>query len=421
MKNILSGKCLLLIAFFLPSLSFAQTLSLDSAYEQAKQNYPLIRQRQLIQKTAELNIENLSKGFLPQVTINGQATYQSEVTQVNVPIPGISIPSPSKDQYKITGDVSQVIYDGGVTKTEKVTQRLNEAVEQQKIEVELYKLKDRINQLFLGILLFDEQIQQAQLIKKDIDVGIKTTEAMVQNGVSFRSNLDVLKAEQLRSDQRVIELKANRTSLLNTLSLFTGKPLPQNIALEKPSNPLLSKDIIRPELQLFNRQTFLLEQQKKLIYAKNLPRTSLFFQGGYGRPGLNLLKNEFDWFYITGVRVTWPLGGFYTYKNDRQLVEVNKKTVDIQKDIFLLNTNAQLIQQQADIEKFNQLIASDNEIIGLRVSVKQASLAQLQNGVITPNDYIREVNAEDQARLMLITHQLQLLQAQINYQTIIGK
>lgn len=421
MKNILPVKYLLLLLLLLPVLSFAQSLSLDSAYERAKQNYPLIRQRQLIQKTAELNIENLSKGFLPQATINGQATYQSEVTQVNVPIPGISIPSPGKDQYKITGDVSQVIYDGGLTKTEKVTQRLNEAVEQQKVEVELYKLRDRINQIFLGILLFDEQIQQAQLIKKDIDVGIKTTQAMVENGVSFRSNLDVLKAEQLRADQRVIELKANRTALLNMLSLFMGRPLPGDVSLERPANPIISKDIIRPELQLFNRQSSLFEQQKKLIYAKNLPRTSIFFQGGYGRPGLNLLKNEFDWFYVTGVRVTWPLGGFYTYKNDRQLVEVNKKNVDIQKDIFFLNTNTQLIQQQSDIDKFNQLIASDNEIIGLRASVKQASLAQLQNGVITPNDYIREVNAEDQARQMLITHQLQLLQAQINYQTITGK
>jgi outer membrane protein TolC len=417
--NILSKSLLFLL--FIPAFSFGQTLTLDSAYEQAKQNYPLIRQRQLIQKTAELNIENLSKGFLPQVVINGQATYQSEVTQVDVPIPGISIPSPSKDQYKVTADVNQTVYDGGLTKTEKVTQRLNEAVEQQKIEVELYKLRDRINQLFLGVLLFDEQIQQALSNKKDLDIGVKTTDAMVQNGTSFRSNLDVLKAEEFKASQRIIELNSNRNSLIRTLGLFTGKELPANIILQKPANPLLTKDITRPELQLFNRQSSLYEQQKKLIYAKNLPRTSLFFQGGYGRPGLNLLKNEFDWFYITGVRVTWPLGGFYTLKNDRELVEVNKKTVDIQKDIFLLNTNAQLIQQQSDMDKYNQLIATDDQIIALRASVKQASLAQLQNGVITPSDYLREVNAEDQARLMLITHQLQLLQAQINYQTIIGK
>jgi outer membrane protein TolC len=407
--------------FLLPLVSLAQSLTLDSAFEMAKRNYPLIRQRDLIQKTTQLTIENLNKGYLPQVSINGQASYQSDVTQVSVPIPGINIPSPSKDQYKITADVSQMVYDGGLTKTEKITQGLNEAVEQQKIEVELYKLRDRINQLFLGVLLFDKQIGQAALAKKDIDIGVNKTEAMVNNGVAFRSNLNTLKAEALKADQRLIELRSNRESLIKTLSLFIGKELPANTVLEEPSSPMLSKDIARPELQLYSKQSKLIDEQKKLIYAKNIPKASLFFQGGYGRPALNLLKNEFDWFYITGVRLNWSLGGLYTFKNDKRIVEANSKAVDIQKDIFLLNTNSQLIQQQSDINKYTSLVASDKEIIELRESVKTASLAQLQNGVITSNDYLRDVNAEDQARLTLITHQLQLLQAQINYQTITGK
>src|SRR5207249_2127217 len=141
----------------------------------------------------------------------------------------------------------------------------------------------------------------------------------------------------------------------------------------------------------------------------------------YGRPGLDLLKNEFATFYIGGIRLNWLLGGFYTSRKEKELVEVNKKMINIQKEIFLLNTNSQLKQQQSEIEKLKQLTASDNEIIGLRVQVKDAAVAQLENGVITANDYLREVNAEDQARQVLITHQLQLLQAQINYQTISGK
>jgi outer membrane protein TolC len=420
MKNI-KNRWLLAGLFLLPLVSLAQSLTLDSAFEMAKRNYPLIRQRELIQKTTQLSIENLNKGYLPQVSINGQASYQSDVTKVSVPIPGITIPSPSKDQYKITADVSQMVYDGGLTKTEKITQGLNEAVEQQKIEVELYKLRDRINQLFLGVLLFDKQIGQAALAKKDIDIGVNKTEAMVNNGVAFRSNLNTLKAEALKADQRLIELRSNRESLIKTLSLFIGKELPANTVLEEPSSPMLSKDIARPELQLYSKQSKLIDEQKKLIYAKNIPKASLFFQGGYGRPALNLLKNEFDWFYITGVRLNWSLGGLYTFKNDKRIVEANSKAVDIQKDIFLLNTNSQLIQQQSDINKYTNLVASDKEIIELRESVKTASLAQLQNGVITSNDYLRDVNAEDQARLTLITHQLQLLQAQINYQTITGK
>ncbi|MDP9230184.1 MAG: TolC family protein, partial [Bacteroidota bacterium] len=161
--------------------------------------------------------------------------------------------------------------------------------------------------------------------------------------------------------------------------------------------------------------------QNKLIQAKNQPRASLFFQGGYGRPGLNFLNNEFDLFYIGGVRLNWPLGGLYTRKNEKKMVSINKNIVDIQKETFLLNTNTQLKQQQSEIEKLQNLEKTDEEIIALRVRVKNAAKAQLENGVITANDYLREINAEDQARQTLITHQLQLLQAQINYQTISGK
>ena len=177
----------------------------------------------------------------------------------------------------------------------------------------------------------------------------------------------------------------------------------------------------RPEIKLFADQNKLLDQQTKIIQAGNQPKASLFLQGGYGRPSLNLLKNQFDFYYIGGVRFNWSLSGLYTRKKENQLVAINKKGVDIQKEIFLLNTNTQLQQQQSEIDKLKQLIVSDDEIINLREQVKEAAKAQLENGVITANDYLREVNAEDQARQTLITHQIQLLQAQINYQTISGK
>ena len=419
-------KRLLIVLLIMPAILYAQeqSLSLQKGYELAQQNYPLIKQRELIKQTTDYTIENLGKGFLPQIYLSGQATYQSEVTEVNLrSVPGIIVQPLSKDQYKILADVNQLIYDGGVIKQQKNIQQLSDDLEQQKVEVELYRLKERINQLFLGVLYLDEQLKQVDLIKADLNNGIKRVEAQVNNGVAFKSNLNVLQAELLKADQRAIELKASRKGFIDVLSLFINQPLSADTKLGRPDmdGSVLGNDIQRPELKLYSTQEKLLGGQFRLADSRNRPRASLFFQGGYGRPSLNFFKNEFDFFYTTGLRLNWSLGGLYTQKREKKIIELNQKTVDIQKEVFLFNTNTQLKQQQSEVEKLQRLIATDTEIIDLRTKVKDAAKAQLENGVITANDYLREVNAEDLARQTLISHQIQLLQAQINYQTISGK
>ncbi len=414
-----------LFILLLPLFTVAQQpalLSLTKAYELATQNYPLIKQRELLKQTAEITIDNLSKGFLPQFSVSAQATYQSDVTQVNIPVPGIKITPPSKDQYKLVADVNQLVYDGGLIKEQKNIQQLNEAAEQQKVEVELYKLKERINQLFLGVLYLDEQLHQNTLIQQDLNIGIKKTEALVNNGVAFRSNLNVLKAELLKAEQRAIEIRASRKGYTDVLGLFINQTLADTVVLAKPELIIpVANDIQRPELKLYSTQEKLLAGQYKIIDARNKPKASLFVQGGYGRPGLNFLNNEFALFYTKGVRLNWSFGGWYTQKKEKQLIDINTKFIGIQKETFLLNTNTALQQQNAEINKLQQLLAKDNEIIALRISIKDAAVAQLENGVITASDYWREVNAQDQAVQAKILHTVQLLQAQINYQTISGK
>lgn len=422
MKKILTAGAVCLLAAAAATAQ-PENLSLQKAYDLAQQQYPLVKQRDLLRQTASYNIDNLSKGFLPQVTLSGQATYQSDVTSIKVPIPGFTVESPSKDQYRVLADISQLVYDGGVIKQQKSIQQLNEEAEQGKVDVELYKLKERINQLFLGVLFLDEQLKQAGLVKADLNNGIKRVQAQVDNGVAFKSNLNVLKAELLKADQRIIELRSSRKGFIDVLGLFINQALPEDIKLEQPAVTAAAPatEISRPELKLFSTQQKLLGSQFRLIDARNKPRAGLFLQGGYGRPGLNLLKNEFNFFYTTGIRFSWSFGGLYTQKQEKKVIELNQKVIDVQKDVFVFNTNTQLKQQQAEMDKQLQLIAADKEIIDLRVKVKDAARAQLENGVITANDYLREVNAEDQARQSLITHQVQLLQAQINYQTISGK
>lgn len=421
-----STKILLLI--ILPSL-FAKAqlheLSLQKAYDLARENYPLIREKSLLEKSSFLTIENIKTAYLPQVAINGQATYQSDVTSIPINLssifPGMNIPSPSKDQYKFAANVNQLIYDGGTTKIQKEIQQKSNLVDEQKVEVELYQLKDRINQLYLGVLLLDEQLKQTLLARDNINIGLKTVNAQVQNGTAFRSSALVLEAQLLQYDQNEIVIKANKEQLLKVMELFIHQPLSEDVQLQTPViAETLDADILRPEIKMYNLQDSLLYSQQSFIKTKNIPKISLFGEGGYGKPGLNMLSNDFALYGIGGVKLSWSLSSFYTSKREKEIVNVNQKINQVQRDVFLFNTNTQLTQQQNEIHKLKQLVAVDNKLIDVRKTITEASKAQLQNGVITSNDYLREVNNEDQTRQSLILHQIQLLQAQINYQNIKG-
>jgi outer membrane protein TolC len=397
-------------------------LSLQQAYELAEKNYPLIKQQDLIRQTQEISIKNLSTGFLPQLTFNGQATYQSQVTRVDIPLPNIKIPAQSKDQYKVTADVSELLYDGGLIREQKSIQGLNASVEQQKVQVELYNLRSRINQIYFSILYQDALLKQVELLTKDIQIGIAKIKPQVDNGTMLRSNMQVLQAQMLQTQQRTIEINNTRKGLFDALALFINQPTDE-IQLRIPNAPTLIRDTIveRPEVRLYQEQSKLLAGQQKLIDARNQPKASAFVQGGYGRPGLNMLSDKFDWFYITGVRLNWSLGSLYTSKREKDLIEINRQTVDLQKEAFLLNIQSQLKQQKTEITKYAELVSSDEAIIDVRNKITEAAKAQLENAVITANDYLREINAGDLARQALVTHQLQLLQALLNYQLTLGK
>lgn len=412
-------KLLLLLLIATGALQ-AQSLTIETCYTLAAESYPLVKQRELLTKSNEYTLQNLSKGYLPQLTLAGQATYQSEVTQVPISVPGMNISALSKDQYKFYGEVTQTLFDGGVIKQQKLTQQSNLQVEQQKLEVELYKIRDRINQLFFGILLVDEQIRQTELLKQDITLGLKKTEAAIANGTAFRSSADVLKAELLNADQRTTELKAARIAYTEMLGLFINRQLDAGTALEKPKSLVVSPDTNRPEITLYDSQNKTIDAQYKMLTARNLPRLNLFVQGGYGRPALNMLSNDFEAYYIGGVRLNWSLSGLYTLKKDKALLDLNRQTIAVQKETFLFNTHYTLRQQSAEVNKYSELLTSDNDIIALRTRVKQTASAQLENGVITSNDYLREVNAEDKARQNKIVHEIQMLMAQYAQQTTTG-
>ncbi len=396
------------------------TLSIEKVYQLARKNYPLIKQRDLIAKTKEYSVSNAAKGYLPVFSVNGQATYQSTVTNFPFQIPGLKVPQFSKDQYKFYAEADQMIYDGGVIKNQKQTAEANEVVQQQNVEVELYALYDRVNQLFFGALLEDQQLKENDLLQQDIQNGIDKAKALVANGVAYRSSVDELSAQLLEAQQSRIDLIATKKAYLDMLGLFIDAKPGDSTILTRPAAPALTDSIKRPELLAFDSQKKIYDLQNKLLHDQLKPKISFFLQGGYGRPGLNFLSNDFAWYYLGGLRLSWNLGSLYTLKNQQHLLNINNNSLDVQKETFLFNTKISQQQQNANVEKYDSLIQKDDAIIDLRASVKKAAYAQFENGVLSAHDYLSQVNAEDQARQSKILHEMQLLQAQYSYENIVG-
>lgn len=401
---------------------WAQPFTLQDAESRARKGYPLIRQQGLLEKTATLTVGNLAKGYVPQLTVGGQASYQSDVTKVSIPNAPFVVEPPSKDQYRLTMDVSQIIYDGGLIRNQQELSRLQATTESSRLELEMYKLQERVDQLYCSILFVDAQLDQMKLVKADIQTGINKVSAQLENGVVFKSALNTLKAEALKIDQRNIELGTMRKGLLDVLGILTDTLLSDNVQLEMPDlKGFRAEGAIHKQLNFFKAQQDLNVRQLDLLRSKSRPKASAFLQAGYGRPGLNMLRNEFQWFSIGGLRLNWSISNLYTAKNEKELNTVAANSIAVQQETYLKNANAQVKQQLAEIEKFRKLIETDKEIIELRNAIKESAAAQLEAGVITASDYVREVSAADQANQALKAHELQWLQANIQLEIIRGK
>lgn len=395
-------------------------LTINQCYRLAKQNYPLIKQRELILRSRDYSIENIAKGDLPQFSVQGRASYQSEVTKLPIHLPNMQVPGLSKDQYRIYGTLTQNLYDGGVIRTQKQMQDARAKIADQQLEVRLYQLKDRINQLFFGILLLDTRLEQNDLLENDIRLGLATMRAAIENGVALKSNADILRAELLNADQDRTELKADRVAYSRMLSLFINREENDSLVLQAPVFEKVPAEIKRPELALFKYQHLALDVRNKMLRAKNLPKFNLFLQGGAGRPALNMLDNSFKGFYVGGVTMSIPLSGFYTLKKERALMGIDREKINTERETFLFNTRLTVTLQDQELQKLNKMLVADHQIIGLRDRVKTTALSQLQHGVINSNDYLKDVNAADLARQHQARHQVQRLMADYQQKTTTG-
>lgn len=395
-----------------PLLSYGQ-LTVEQCQRMARENYPLIKQYGLIEKSRDYNIANANKGYLPQLSLSARATYQSAVTEIPVQLPGLEIDGVRKDQYQAVLELSQTIWDGGIIRSQKNITRAESEVEAKQTEVNLYQLNERVNHLFFGILLMDEQLQQNKLLQDELERNYRQVSAYVENGIANQADLDAVKVEQLNAIQRENELEATRQAYTQMLSIMIGKSLKEK--LQKPqidwTQKETSTEINRPELSLFRAQGLQLDAQKQMLQAKNLPKFGLFVQGAYGNPGLNMLKNEFTPYYIAGLRLSWNFGNLYTKKNENKQLELNRNNINVQRETFLFNTRLDITQSNHEIEKLKKIMKHDNEIILLRNHIRQSAEAKVANGTLTVIEMLREVNAEDQAKQNKSLHEIQLLMA----------
>ena len=411
-------KKLVLALTMLPMLVQGQTL--EECQQAAEKNYPQIRQYGLIEKTTQLTVANIQKGWLPQVSASAQATYQSDVTawpnemKTMMSGMGIDMKGLTKDQYRVGIDVQQTIYDGGVIGSQKRIAREQGKVQTAQNEVNIYNVRKRVNEMYFGLLLIDEQIKLNTDLQTLLAGNENKLESMTKRGTAAESDLQNVRAERLNAVQKGTELASQKQMLQRMLNTFCGIEV-NNI--QKPQVKADGRNQTagnqRPELKMLDAQISVLNAQEKALNAALRPKVGVFAQGFYGYPGLNMfedmMRHKWSLNGLVGARVTWTIGALYTRKNDKAKLQLQRDMTENSREVFLFNNNLEQIQQNENIERYEKLMAHDGEIISLRQAVRKAAESKLAHGIIDVNDLVREINQENAAFVQQSVHEIEML------------
>ena len=411
-------KKLVLALTMLPMLVHGQTL--EECQQAAEKNYPQIRQYGLIEKTTQLTVANIQKGWLPQVSASAQATYQSDVTawpdemKTMMSGMGINMKGLTKDQYRVGIDVQQTIYDGGVIGSQKRIALEQGKVQAAQNEVNIYNVRKRVNEMYFGLLLIDEQIKLNTDLQTLLAGNESKLESMTKRGTAAESDLQSVKAERLNAVQKGTELASQKQMLQRMLSTFCG------IEVKEVRKPQMKAEVgglmaenRRPELKALDAQLGVLNAQEKALNAALMPKIGVFAQGFYGYPGLNMfedmMRHKWSLNGIIGARITWNIGALYTRKNDKAKLQLQRDMTENSRAVFLFNNNLEQIQQNENIARYQKLMAHDGEIIALRQAVRKAAESKLAHGIIDVNDLVREINLENAAYVQQSVHEIEML------------
>ena len=421
----------ILLSVMMLTALVAQAQTLDECCSLAHKHYPAIRQYDLIAETEQYNISNAARAWIPQVVLSGQATYQSatptysEAFNQMIAANGLDMSGVRKDQYKVVIDVSQNIWDGGQSKANREIAEAEATEQRSQVDASLYDLQSRIQNLYFGILLLDEHVAQTEILIEVLDANLNRMCTYYKNGVAMQSDVDAVEAELLTAHQALSQVEASRASYRRMLEVFIGQSLTDKTLTRPAMVEVASRTSAHPKLVMFDAQTDRLAAQRKAITASTMPRFSVFAQGYYGYPGLDMFKSmvsaEWTLNAIVGVRMSWNIGAFYTKKNNLNKLDVAERQISVQRDIFLFNTQMQSTQDDGEIARLRSALEDDNRIVELRRSVRMAAESRLENGVIDATDLLRKIADETTATLNRSTHEIELLQATYRLKTILNQ
>jgi len=414
----------ILLVVFTVSCAYGQELSLDSCQSMARKNHPLLRQAGIIDQISQLRQQNIQVSNLPQFDLTARASWQSDVTKLALKIPGFAGPEPlSKDQYKAYIDIRQKLFDGGVGKKREELEEADRLVSKQQNETELYKIRETVNTLYFNALIIQENLRIVDLKKETLDERIKIVGSSVKNGVSLPNELDQLRAENLLTEQQITELKSTQQTTFALLEIITGSTISEKTLFSKPnlSTIDINNDVKRPEIALFTLQKSKLDKSEDVLTNSRKPYVYAFGQAGYGRPGLNMLDNNFADWYMVGAGLSWNIWDWHTTNRNRSAIKLQKDIIETNLDNFNRSVKTSLSQEENNSQKLKSLINTDEQLVVIKDQITKRSAVALENGTITSADYIRDLNAALQAKANLETHKVQLVQTTVNYKTIKGE
>jgi outer membrane protein TolC len=412
---------LLLIFLFIKLQSVFGQINIDSTQSKARANYPLIKQYDLIAKTTEYTVSNANKAYLPQLSITGIAGYIIKGLPSFSP-PGQTAPEPDNVQLIGLAQINQTIWDGGATGTQKNIAKANAEVEKATIDVSLYSIRERVNQLYFGILIIDEQLKQLEILNENLQRSFEKVKLSKDNGLAYQSDVDEVKAEVLNLEQKKIEFTFTRKGYVEMLSYMTGEKLNENVQLEKPVvlETVESFTNNRPELKLYSSQLKLIEAQSSINKVMNMPKIGLLGAGVWMEPGANFGTQKLTNLAIAGLSVSWNTGGLYKNSNNKNLDKLRIDRVTNQQETFSFTNKLQLTQTSSEIDKQRAIIKQDEEIVRLKSDIKKSYQLRYDNGMCTMNDLINSISKESEARSNEALHNIQLLMSVYNYKTLSG-
>lgn len=397
-----------------------ETITLQKCQQQAQENYPVTRQKLLLPEIEALQSDNISSAYLPQLTLEGQSTWQNEVTGLNLSIPGMSVEKLEKLQYKAQVVFSQIIYNGGKKRLQTQLSNQGTKIEQQQLEVELYALHFVLNKAYFSALLLQESLNSYEAMLTSLNANLSQVNSAIENGTLTVDKAAVLEAEIITVEQGVYKLQSQKQAALHTLNLYTGFDIETTDKLELPLLAIDDSAIDRPEYDLFEAQQNMFQLSNNLESASRRPLLSGFGQLGYGLPGYNMLKNETSEFYMVGAKLSWKITDWKKSSRNTKLNNLKIEHIGYQKEIFDQKLTDLIQQQQANLNYLKKVMASDEKLVSARKKITDVSASQLANGMIRSADYVSDLQQAVAAEIRQKQHQIENAMTIIAINTLKG-